>query len=90
MASNSTNKRQRTAADALHISDLPIGFIADVSSYLSKPSRALLAVAFSAPSSSWQNNNLMHQQSPILQPSYQHNNGIHWILKILIKNLQIS
>jgi len=59
------NKRRRTAADTLHISDLPIGFIVDVSAYLSKPSRALLAVAFSAPSSSWKNNNLMHRLSPI-------------------------
>ena len=54
----------RTAADNLHISDLPIGFIVDVSAYLAKPSRAILAVAFSA-SSSWQNDNLMHRQSPI-------------------------
>jgi len=66
MASNSTNKRRRrTAADILHISDLPIGFIADVSAYLTKPSKAILAVAFSAPSSSWRNDNLMHRQSSI-------------------------
>jgi len=65
MASISTNKRRRTAADTLHIRDLPVGFIADVSSYLPKPSRALLSVAFSAPSSSWKNNNLMHRPSPI-------------------------
>jgi len=67
MASNSgTNMRKRrTAADTLHISDLPIGFIADVSAYLPKPSRALLAVSFSAPSTSWQNDDLMHRQSPI-------------------------
>ena len=36
---NSINKRRRTASDALHISDLPIGFIADVSAYLSMLSR---------------------------------------------------
>ena len=66
MASNSsTNKRRRTTADVLHISDLPIGFIADVSAYLSKPSRAILAVAFSAPSSSWKINEVMHRLSPI-------------------------
>ena len=53
MASNSINKRRRTAADTLHISDLPIGFITDVSAYLPKPSRAILAAALSAPSSSW-------------------------------------
>ena len=59
MSSSGCNKRRRTAADTLHISDLPIGFIADVSAYLSKPSRAILAVAFSASasSSSWKNNN---------------------------------
>ena len=64
MASSITNKRRRTAADTLHISSLPIGFIVDVSSYLSKPSRAILAVAFSS-SSLWQNDDLMHRQSPI-------------------------
>ena len=64
MASNSTNKRRRTAAGTLHISDLPVGFIADVSAYLSKPSRALLAVAFTSKSSS-RKNNLIHQLSPI-------------------------
>ena len=64
MASNITNKRRRTAADTLCISDLPIGFIADVSAYLPKPSRAILAVALSAPSSSWRNND-MHRLSPI-------------------------
>jgi len=65
MASNNTNKRRRIAADTLHIGDLPIGFIADVSEYLPKPSRAILAVAFSASSCSWQNENLMHRPSPI-------------------------
>ena len=66
MASNSgTNKRRRTAADTLHITDLPVGFIADVSSYLAKPSRAILAVAFSAPSTSWKNNDLIHRQTSI-------------------------
>jgi len=65
MASNTnTNKRRRTAADTLHISDLPAGFIADVSEYLPKPSRAILAVAFTS-SSLWQNDNLMHRLSPI-------------------------
>jgi hypothetical protein len=65
MASNSgINKRRRTASDTLHISDLPIGFIADVSAYLPKPSRAILAVAFTS-SPLWQNNDLMHQLSPI-------------------------
>lgn len=66
MASNSTNnKRRRTAADTLHISDLPTGFIVDVSAYLTKPSRALLAVALSAPSASWKDDDLIHRQSPI-------------------------
>ena len=64
MASNSTNKRRRTAADTLHIRDLPIGFMADVSAYLPKPSRAILAIAFTS-SSSLQNDNLMHRLSPI-------------------------
>jgi len=64
MAYSGTNKRRRTAADTLHISDLPIGFIVDVSAYLDKPSRAILALAFTS-SSLWQNDNLMHQSSPI-------------------------
>jgi len=64
MASISTNKRRRTAADTLHISDLPVGFIVNVSAYLPKPSRSILAVAFTSSSSS-QNDDLMHRLSPI-------------------------
>ena len=76
MASNSgTNKRRRTAADTLHITDLPVGFIADVSSYLAKPSRAILAVAFTL-SSLWKNNILMHRPSPISKAIHQHS-GIY-------------
>jgi len=62
-----TNKRRRTNDTITQISDLPVGILVDVSAYLSKPSRAILAVAFSAPSSSWQNINkyLMHRPSPI-------------------------
>ena len=64
MASNSgTSKRRRTAADTLHISDLSIGILVDVSAYLNKPSRAILAVAFT--SSFWQNDDLMHRLPPI-------------------------
>ena len=48
MASNITNKRRRTAADTLHISDLPIGFIVDVSAYLCKPMKVVFAAALSA------------------------------------------
>ena len=59
------NKRWQTADNMLHISDLPTGFIVDVSAYLTKPSRAILAVAFSAPSTSWQNDNSIHQLSDI-------------------------
>jgi len=61
MSSIQTNKRRRTIVT--HINDLPVGILVDVSAYLSKPSRALLAVAFTAPSTSWQNNdnNLMHR-----------------------------
>lgn len=61
-----TNKRQRTAADTgVHINELPIGLMVDVSAYLAKSSRALLAVAFSAPSSSWRSNDLIHLPLPI-------------------------
>ena len=66
MASIQTNKRRRTDNAVIHISDLPVGIIVDVSAYLSKPSRAMLAVAFTAPSSSWSNSKnikLYHQSS---------------------------
>jgi len=61
MASVGTNKRRRTISNTLTITDLPIGFLVDVSSYLSKPSRAIFAVSLSAPSSSW-NKVDRHQQ----------------------------
>ena len=51
MLSNSTNKRRQTAADTLHISDLPVGILVDVSAYSSEPSRAILAVALQPPQS---------------------------------------
>jgi len=65
MASKQTNKRRRTDDTITHISELPVGILVNVSAYLSKPSRAILAVAFTAPSSSWQNNDLMHRPSSI-------------------------
>jgi len=64
MASNSTNKRRRTAADTLHISDLPVGFIVNVAEYLPKPSRAILATTLSGPSSSWKSD-LIHRPSSL-------------------------
>ena len=64
MASISTNKRRRTTADTLHISDLPVGFIVNVAEYLPKPTRAILAATLSAPSSSWKSD-LMHRLPPI-------------------------
>ena len=64
MASNgSTNKRRRTSPEGLHITDLPDGFLADVGTYLSKPSRALFAAAMTAPSASWCKFNWTHQPS---------------------------
>jgi len=57
--------RRPTAPDTLNISDLPVGILVDIAAYLANPSKALLAVAFSAPSSSWRNNDLMHRLSPI-------------------------
>jgi len=68
MVNSGTIKRRRTAADTLHISNLPAGFIVDVSAYLPKPSRAILAVAFTTSSSSslWQTDyEVMHRLSPI-------------------------
>ena len=65
MSSTQTNKRRRTDDTITQISDLPVGILVEVSAYLSKPSKAILAVALAAPSSSWQNknNNSMHSQS---------------------------
>ena len=65
MSATQNNKRRRTDDTITHISDLPVGILVDVSTYLSKPSRAMLAVAFTAPTTSWKNNDLMHRLSPI-------------------------
>lgn len=75
----SINKRRRTTTNGSpHISDLPLGFLVDVSAYLSQPSRALFAVAMTAPSSSWADvsmNKLQSQPSEmskaIISPSSQ-------------------
>lgn len=58
-ANTSANKRRRTTSNnnTLHISDLPVGILTDAADYLSTPSRAIFAVALSAPSTSWQTNN---------------------------------
>ena len=53
MATISGSKRPRINGDSPHINDLPIGFLAEVSTYLSKPSRAIFATSLSATSSSW-------------------------------------
>ena len=59
-----TNKRRRTAVDTLHISDLPVDILVNVSAYLSKPSRAILAVALQSQSlSSSTCSHHMHQLS---------------------------
>ena len=63
MATLAIGEMKDSDNNTLHISDLPTGFIVDVSAYLPKPSRAILAVAFTS-SSLWQNNDLMHRQSP--------------------------
>lgn len=48
------NKRMKTTSPfSLHLTDLPDAVLADAATYLSKPSRALFAVAMTAPSASW-------------------------------------
>lgn len=47
---SSTPIRRQIAAKTLHITDLPAGILVDISAYLANPSKALLAVAFSPPS----------------------------------------
>lgn len=65
MATTSSNKRQRTAEESLHISNLPDGILAHAASFLAQPSRALFAVAMTATSESWEQNNIgsKHQQT---------------------------
>jgi len=57
MATIPSNKRQRIAEQSLNISNLPDGILANVASYLAQPSRALFAVAMTAPSKSWTKDN---------------------------------
>ena len=54
-AANSGNKRRRTSAvtNINHLTDLPSDQLVNIADYLSKTSRALFAVALTAPSSSF-------------------------------------
>ena len=63
---HNNSKRRRTAAITcpLRISDLPDEALTFVSTYLPKPSVALLAVALTAPSRSWCNNDGQHPRQP--------------------------
>ena len=67
MATIPSNKRQRTADQSLHISNLPDGILAHAASYLAQPSMALFAVAMTSPSKSWTKDNFTtdseHQQT---------------------------
>ena len=59
MAIISGSKRPRIDGDIPHISNLPIGFLADVSAYLSRPSRAIFAVSLSSKIKQKDNNIVM-------------------------------
>ena len=63
---NNNNKRQRMiiTANNFHITDLPVGFLVDVAAYLSKSSRAMFAVAMTAPSVSWCDVNNSEKEGP--------------------------
>ena len=83
MSTESNSKRRKTdaAADnALHINDLPIGFLVDVASYLATPSRALFAVAMS-----------MHHQllgiKTILSIDHRHHHPTKAIISSSLSNL---
>jgi len=52
-AANSGNKRRRTSDDLSHLTHLPSDQLVNIADYLSKTSRALFAVALTAPSSSF-------------------------------------
>ena len=67
-ARNGTNMRRKDSSsvdvvDDLHITNLPDDFLADVGTYLSKPSRALFSAAMTAPSASWRKVNWARQPS---------------------------
>ena len=59
----------------MSITDLPIGIMTNVASFLPKPSRALFAVSLTAPSSSWQDTSeekqLSETRKAIMSPSSQ-------------------
>ena len=59
----------------MNITDLPIGVLTNVASFLPKPSRALFAISLTAPSSSWQDTRKEKQLSEtskaIMSPSSQ-------------------
>ncbi|KAL7539461.1 hypothetical protein ACHAXR_009305, partial [Thalassiosira sp. AJA248-18] len=63
MATTSSNKRTKTAHCSLHITALPESVLEHLSAYLSKPSRAMFAVAMTAPSESWAKSNCERQPS---------------------------
>ncbi|KAL7526668.1 hypothetical protein ACHAXR_001591, partial [Thalassiosira sp. AJA248-18] len=54
MANSGSNKRSKTSKEVVFpIAALPQSLFGDVAAYLAEPSRALFAVAVTAPSSSW-------------------------------------
>jgi len=59
----------------MNITDLPVGVLTNVASFLPNPSRALFAVSLTAPSSSWQNSRgdkqLSEMSQAIMIPSSQ-------------------
>ena len=62
----SGSKRRKTAhgSSSLHIFNLPDNVLGDAMTYLPKPSRAMFAVAMTAPSSSWATFDGTQQQQP--------------------------
>lgn len=69
-----SNKRMRISSPpegGLHIAAIPDSLLANVASYLPKSSRAIFAVAMTAPSSSWREFNWRQQHPSATPVSYE-------------------
>jgi len=71
MAAVAANKRRKTSVD-VHINDLPSSLFAKISSFLHPPSKVMLAIALTAPSTSsyWQRNITLSASSSNIISSY--------------------
>lgn len=59
------SSKRRRLDRVLHITDLPNAILVEVASYLTKPSRALFAMAVTAPTASWKNSGWSRKPSVV-------------------------